>query len=134
MTLVSEAMERRVVTVPLDSTVGEAADVARSAGVEHLIVLDGETLAGVLSTSDLGRAAPGGLVRECRTLPVLTVRPDAKLEDAASTMDERGVGCVPVVVGGLVLGLLDEAGLERAGLAGHRERAGGAPPREPAGD
>lgn len=116
MTLVSEAMARQVVTVPLEATVGEAADLARSAGVEHLIVVDGELLAGVLCTCDLGDAAPGELVAECMTLPVLTVRPDAELDDAATTMDECGVGCLPVVVGGLVLGLIEGASVGRAGV------------------
>jgi acetoin utilization protein AcuB len=124
VTLVSDAMERRVVTVPLGATVGEAADAARREGVAHVIVLDGEALAGVLCASDLDGAAPGGLVAECPAQPVLTVRPDAPLEDAASTMGASGVGCLPVVVGGLVLGLLDEAALERAGLASGGAHAG----------
>jgi acetoin utilization protein AcuB len=123
MALVSEAMERRVVTVSLEATVGEAADLARHAGVDHLLVLDGEALAGVLCTCDLGGARVGELVADCMTLPVLTVRADAQLEDAATTMHECGVGCLPVVVGGLVLGILDDVGLERAGLAGHGAHA-----------
>lgn len=131
MTLVSEAMDRRVITVPLEATVDQAAAVARDAGVEHLIVLDGEALAGIVCTCDLGRAAPQELVGECMTLPVLTVRPDADLEDAVTTMEECGVGCLPVVVGGLLLGVLEDADLARAGVAGrgshqgcHRHRRG----------
>jgi acetoin utilization protein AcuB len=114
MRLVAEEMSRRVVTVPLEATVAEAADVARREGVEHLIVLDGEALAGVVCTHDLGEASAGEIVAECMTLPVLTVRPDADVEEAAATMDECGVGCLPVVVGGLVLGVLEGRHLGRA--------------------
>ena len=117
MTLVSEAMERQVVTVPLEATVAEAAELARRAGVEHLLVLDGEALAGVVCAGDLDGADPGEIVAECMTLPVLAVRPDAELEDAATTMDDCGVGCLPVMVGGLVLGVIEERCLARAGRA-----------------
>jgi acetoin utilization protein AcuB len=123
MRLVSEAMERRVVTVPLEATVGEAADAARRAGVDHLLVLDGEAIAGVLCACELGGAA-GEPVSGCSTLPVLAVLPHVDVEEAASTMDASGVGCLPVMVGGLVLGVLEQASLGPAGRAGDAPHAG----------
>jgi len=119
MTIVSEAMDRRVVTVPLDATVDQAAALARCAGVDHLLVVDGEALAGILCTCDLRRAPPDDIVAECMTLPVLTIRADADVQEAAATLDECGLGCLPVVVGGLVLGLVGGPELERAGLGSH---------------
>ena len=50
------------------------------------------------------------------TVPVLTVRPDAPVEEAAETMSACGVGCLPVAVGGLILGTLSEAEIVRAGV------------------
>jgi acetoin utilization protein AcuB len=132
MTIVSEAMDRRVVTVPLDATVDEAAALARRSGVEHLLVVDGEDLAGILCACDLRNAAPEEIVAECMTLPVLTIRADADLEDAATTLDDCDVGCLPVVVGGLVLGVVGARELEQAGLGSHGPhgaRAGCAPRR-----
>jgi acetoin utilization protein AcuB len=50
------------------------------------------------------------------TVPVLTVRPDADVEDVAETMSARGVGCLPVALGGLILGTVSEAEIARAGV------------------
>ncbi len=117
MTLVSEAMNRAVVTVPPDACVGDAAEIARRTGTEHLVVLDGEDLVGILCTCDLS-APPDRLVCDYMTVPVLTVRPDASVEDAASTMTDCEVGCLPVALGGLLLGTLSDVELERAGVKG----------------
>jgi acetoin utilization protein AcuB len=122
MTLVSEAMSRVVVAVPPEATAGDAAEVARAARAEHLVVLDAGNLVGVLCTCDLEGAERDELVAERMSLPVLTIRPDATLEDAADTMCECEVGCLPVACGGLLLGMLSEDELERAGVHAHRHR------------
>ncbi|HEY6101187.1 MAG TPA: hypothetical protein VIW03_17250, partial [Anaeromyxobacter sp.] len=62
----------------------------------------------------------------------LTVRPDADVEEAARTMGECAVGCLPVAVGGLVLGTLGEAELARVGVPArvhchHQHRRSGGP-------
>lgn len=119
MTLVSEAMNRLLVAVPPEATAAVAAEVARAARSEHLVVLDGGNLVGVLCTCDLDGADADELVAERMSLPVLTIRPDATLEDAADTMCECGVGCLPVACGGLLLGMLSEDELERAGVHPH---------------
>lgn len=123
MTLVSEAMNRTIVAVPPEASASEAADVARSAHAEHLVVLDGGNLVGILCTCDLAGAAPDDLVAERMSLPVLTIRPDATLEDAALTMGECEVGCLPVACGGLLLGTLSEDELERAGVHSRHHHA-----------
>jgi CBS domain-containing protein len=136
MTLVSEAMSRAVATVPADASVADAAEVVRRTGVEHLIVLDGEEMVGVLCTCDLDSADPQDLVCDRMSLPVMTVRPDAALDEAAMTMRECGVGCLPVCCGGLLLGMVSDAELEAAGVPAprakrrchHRHRSPGAPP------
>ncbi len=122
MTLVSEAMNRAVVTVPPDASVGDAAALARRSHVEHLLVMDGEDLVGIVCTCDLSGGSPRDAVCDWMTVPVLTVRPDASLEDAASTMEDCDVGCLPVALGGLLLGTLSDEELRRAGL--HRCRPG----------
>lgn len=116
MTLVSEAMSRSFATVSPDASMREAADVALHAGAEHLLVLDGDVLVGILCTCDLRASEPDEAVSECMTLPVMTVRPDARLEDAAVTMREADVGCLPVAVGGLLLGTVCGDDIRRAGV------------------
>lgn len=116
MTLVSEAMSRSFATVSPDASMRDAAEVALRSGAEHLLVLDGEVLVGILCTCDLGAAEPDETVSECMTLPVMTVAPDSPAEDAAVTMREADVGCLPVAVGGLLLGTVCGDDLRRAGV------------------
>lgn len=120
MTLVSEAMNRALVTVAPESPLREALALVRRTGAEHVLVMDEQTLVGVLCACDLRGARPDEPVCERMTSPVLTVRPDAEVEEAARTMCDRGVGCLPVAVGGLILGTVSEAEIARAGVPGPR--------------
>lgn len=115
-TLVSEAMNRSPVVVPADATVATATALAEAAGAAHLLVLDEENLVGVLCGCDLRKAAPDEPVWERMSLPVITIRPDATLEEAAATLCGCGVGCLPVALGGLVLGIVSGEELARAGV------------------
>ena len=115
--MVSEAMNRAVVTVLLDARVAAAAELARQTGVEHLLVVDEQTLVGILCTCDLRDADPRDPVSDCMSLPVVTVRPDTPLDEVLETMRECAVGCVPVAVGGLILGTVSDEELERCGVA-----------------
>jgi CBS domain-containing protein len=115
--MVSEAMNRAVVTVEPDQQVTAAAELARRTGAEHLLVVDEQTLVGILCACDLRDADPRDHVSDCMSLPVVTVRPDAPLEEVLETMQECAVGCVPVAVGGLVLGTVSDEELLRCGVA-----------------
>ena len=115
--LVSEAMNRAVVTVEPDDLVHAAAILARATGAEHLLVVDEGTLVGILCACDLRAAAPGERVSDRMTVPVVTVRPDTTLEEVAETIEECAVGCVPVAVGGLILGTVSNEELARCGMA-----------------
>lgn len=118
--LVSDAMNRSVVTVSPDASIGEAAALVRRTGAEHVLVIDEETLVGILCACDL-RGGPGlEHVSDRMSVPVLTVRPDSPLEDVASTLGDYGVGCLPVALGGLVLGTVGEEELARAGVTAPR--------------
>ena len=116
MKLVVDAMNRSVVTVSPDAWGADAAALVRRTGAEHLLVVEGETLVGILCACDLS-GDDGERVFDRMTVPVLTVRPDADVEEAARTMGECELGCLPVTLGGLVLGTLGVAELKRAGIA-----------------
>ena len=115
--IVSEAMNRGVVTVEPDDLVASAAALARATGAEHLLVVDEGTLVGILCACDLRGADPAERVSERMTVPVVTVRPDTTLEEVAETIEECAVGCVPVAVGGLILGTVSNDELARCGMA-----------------
>jgi acetoin utilization protein AcuB len=116
MTLVAEAMNRSVVSVAPDASLGEARALVRRTGAEHVLVMDEDTLVGILCACDLRGAREDDAVCERMSVPVLTVRPDAPLEAAAMTMQECGVGCLPVALGGLILGTMSEAEFARVGV------------------
>lgn len=113
--LVSEVMTTAVATIGPDLTVAAARRLADETGAHHQLVLDEGTLVGVLCRCDLDEADPGSAVSDCMSVPVMTIRPDASLAAAVATMADFDVGCLPVVAGGLILGLLSEEELARAG-------------------
>jgi acetoin utilization protein AcuB len=122
MTLVSDAMSRAFTTVAADATVREASALARAAGAGHLLVMDADNLVGVVCCDcDLTGAGPDDAVADRMTVPVFTVRPDATLEEAALTMRDCRVGCLPVASGGLLLGVLTGDALDR--VPGNRPRS-----------
>ena len=114
--LVSEVMNRAVVAVEPDEVVEAAVEIARAAGAEHLLVLDEDTLVGVICACDLRAARPGDTVSERMSRPVVTVRPDTALEEVVMTMEECALGCIPVALGGLILGTVSDDDLGRCGI------------------
>ncbi len=122
MTLVSEAMNRSVVTVTADAPLADAVALVRRTGAEHVLVVDEQNLVGILCACDLRGGRPEAPVCDRMTVPVLTVRPDADVEEAAATMTACRVGCLPVAVGGLILGTVSEAEIARAGVREPRAR------------
>lgn len=122
MTLVAEAMNRSLVAVTPESSTAEAVALIRRTGAEHVLVMDEQILVGILCACDLRGARAGEAVGDRMTVPVLTVRPDVDVEEAAATMCASGVGCLPVAVGGLILGTVSEAEMTRAGVQGARPR------------
>jgi acetoin utilization protein AcuB len=105
-------MARRPTSIGPDADMGEARHLAEASGTRHLLVLDQGVLIGILCLCDLREAA--GSVADHMSLPVLTIRADATIEDAADTMRQFDVGCLPVVMGGVILGTLTEEEISRA--------------------
>lgn len=117
MILVLEAMNRALVSVRPDASMEEAVDLVRRSGAEHVLVMDDQSLVGILCACDLRGARLDDPVASCMSSPVVTVRPDVGVDEAAATLLEHSVGCLPVAVGGLILGTLSEAELTRAGVS-----------------
>ncbi len=120
--LVAEAMNRSPAAVAPDASMAEAAALVRRTGEEHVLVVDEQTLVGILCACDLRGAQGEERVRERMSAPVTTVRPDVRVEEAAATLVERRVGCLPVAVGGLILGIVGAAELRHAGVESPRPR------------
>jgi CBS domain-containing protein len=123
---VRDLMKRDVVTLERNESLATADDVMRLGRIRHIVVLDEEgDLAGVLSQRDLflggllkalgygtrakSRALETLVVKEAMTAEVVTTTADTPIADAASLMLARKIGCLPVVEGKKVVGIVTES-------------------------
>jgi CBS domain-containing protein len=125
---VGDLMTRTVRTVGPNEPVAAARAAMEAGGFRHLVVVaeDG-AIAGVLSHRDvffgplawsigLGKKAYEGLLQTARVKDVMhgdvvTVDPTTPLREAAALLRERKIGCLPVVEGDWLAGLLTEGDL-----------------------
>jgi CBS domain-containing protein len=126
-------MSRKVTTIEQSATCHDAVGHMHRARVRHLPVVDaGGRLVGIVTDRDLRhrlfapevfrdigrvpveRLLKGVTVAAIMSAPVITVRPEADLADAARLMLEDKVGSIPVVgEDGRVAGIVTETDLLR---------------------
>ena len=127
---VSEIMQREVATLREEDQLTVADDVMRLGLVRHMPVLSGEKLVGVVSNRDLLAASLTTAlefgakerraflrsveVREVMTKNVVSVGADMPIAKAARILIDRRIGCLPVVKGGALVGLVTETDFLRA--------------------
>jgi acetoin utilization protein AcuB len=139
--LVRERMSTHPVTITADIPITEALRVMRQSQVRRLPVLDenGE-LIGIVSEKDLLYASPSPAtslsiyemhyllsrlkVTELMTREVITVTPDTPLEEAARVMVDNGIGGLPVMEDGKLVGIITETDIFKVFLEmlGAREK------------
>lgn len=127
---VAEVMTAEVHTLPPEATLEDAILFERKHKVRHIPVVDGVELVGILTDRDIKRATPsliGGIDRDnyeimIRTTPVsrimtrdpITATPSTSLREAVELFTNRRFGCLPVVAGGRVVGIVTGTDLLRA--------------------
>jgi len=113
--LVRDIMRSPAVTIPPDTRLQDAYRIMRDKAIRHLPVLEGGRLLGVVTDRDLRLATsalapspfpPGSVVSAVMSKNPLTADPSDPVEDAARTMRERKIGCLPVVDGEKVIGIV----------------------------
>ncbi len=113
--LVREMMRSPVTTIQAGARLQEAGDLLFAMGFRHLPVLDGERLVGVLTDRDLRWATSslcpkpldlGAPVETAMASPPITADPMDPVEDAARIMREHKIGCLPVMDGPDLVGIL----------------------------
>lgn len=83
----------------------------RAHRIHHLVVLDGRNVVGVVSDRDLGgvrgaRIRAGRTVGELMASPVVTAETTMTVREAANKLRGRGIGCLPVMERGRLVGIV----------------------------
>ncbi|HEY2385508.1 MAG TPA: CBS domain-containing protein [Candidatus Binatia bacterium] len=118
-------MEKEILTIHEDDHLDVADGVMRFSRVRHIpVVSDGEVV-GIVSQRDLFRAGISSVlafrgkaerewlakisIDEVMTAPVFTIGPDESVQSAVAIMLNKRIGCLPVVEGGKLVGILSES-------------------------
>ena len=121
---VSDWMTKKVITVDLDDYLSDAITIMREKGIKHLPVVKGDKLKGIISDRDIKEFSPSKAttldiyelhyilantkIKELMKNKVYTIAPDTPVEEAAMIMLDRNVGCLPVVEGGCLCGIISD--------------------------
>lgn len=130
---VKEWMTTEPLAVQAKDSLMHARVLMKRHSIRHLPVLAGERIVGVLSDRDLRDYTPSNCtsldvfemhymiakltVDDAMTPRPVTIGPDEPVTRAADLMLKKKIGCLPVEVGGRLVGILSESDLLRALVA-----------------
>jgi CBS domain-containing protein len=102
-----------VVTIAADDAVLTAARLMNQSGIGGVVVVEDEDVVGIFTERDILRRVvaerrdPGTtLIRDVMTSPVITCRPEAKVEECTAIITEKRVRHIPVVDDGGLCGIV----------------------------
>ena len=126
-TRVRDIMQEKVVTISDGDTLSTVEDIMTLGHVRHMPVVHAGKLVGVVSERDLLRASLSNLtefgseqrrafltvveIARVMSTPPIVIEADAGVREAARVMAENKIGCLPVVDGGTLVGMLTETDL-----------------------
>jgi acetoin utilization protein AcuB len=107
----NDIMETAVDTVEASASADSAWQRMRSRRIHHLVVMNGGTVAGIISDRDLGGSRgsdvrDGREVRDLMTPSVVAARPATTVRQAANLMRGRSIGCLPIIENGALRGIV----------------------------
>lgn len=128
-TRVRDIMQEKIVTISAGERLSTVEDIMTLGRVRHMPVVHGGKLVGVVSERDLLRASLSSLhtaraeerraflhvveIARVMSTPPIVIGPLAAIEEAALIMAERKIGCLPVVDGDTLVGMLTETDILR---------------------
>lgn len=121
---VRDIMVKEVATLDVNDELSLANDIMRLGRIRHLPVVDGARLVGIISERDLFRSSLAQAlgyetkatreimktlrIKDVMVTKVITVSPDTELKTAVKMMVDHKIGCLPVVEGDRLVGLVTE--------------------------
>lgn len=146
---VEDLMTQKVTCLDRNDSLAMTDEIMELGRIRHIPVLDGSKVVGVISQRDLFRSALafalgygekgkktvlGTLnVKDVMSEPAITTQPEIPITEAAQLMLENKVGCLPVIKGADLVGILTETDMLRyvaadrvsaQDVTGARQRAG----------
>ena len=131
MKLVKQLLEAKgydVLSISPDASVLDAVKLMAEKGVGALTVMDGATLAGVITERDYarkiilkGRSSDTTTVAEVMTTDVITTTADGSVEKCMNMMTDSRIRHLPVVDDGMVTGIISIGDLVKAVIADQKE-------------
>ncbi|SHN69534.1 CBS domain-containing protein [Desulfitobacterium chlororespirans] len=122
---VKQFMTSRVFTVSPEDNIADTMALMREKQINRLPVVDKGKLVGIVTDGDLREVSPSPAttlsifelnylvgktpIRDVAVKKVITCTPDTKIEDAALLMREHGIGALPVVEDGKLVGIVTES-------------------------
>lgn len=110
---VQKIMTRKVITVELDDSLAVVREIFDKMKFHHLLVVESNKLVGVVSDRDLLRALSPNLgtisatlrdeatlnkrVHQIMTSRLVTIDPDAPIDEAVALFNTHKISCIPVV-------------------------------------
>jgi acetoin utilization protein AcuB len=127
---VADWMTRQLVTVVPDDSVSHAMHLMLERGVKHLPVVRDSAVVGVISDRDIRAYTPSkataldiyeinyllakAKVKDAMGARLTTTTPGTPIEEAALTLHENAIGCLPVVEGDVLVGIISDRDIFRA--------------------
>jgi len=127
MTQLSEIMNRDLITVDKQASLRRARRILDQHRIRHLLVVDDKRLVGIVTDRDLRQAAPSSKspltinerqefmdelkVLEVMSRKLITASPTTTIREAAKVMVSEKIGCLPVVDGNQLVGIVTQADL-----------------------
>lgn len=121
---VKDIMVQDVATLDIGDELSLANDIMKLGRIRHLPVVEGKKLVGILSERDLFRSSlvealghepaktrdvmKAVKIKDIMIQKLVTIGPEADIKEAVQLMLHHKIGCVPVVRGGELLGLITE--------------------------
>lgn len=123
-----DAKGRHIISISPDSSVFEAIKIMAEKSIGAVVVMDGESLLGILSERDYarkviikGRSSQTTRVAEIMTTDVITTTGGQTVNECMNTMTEQKIRHLPVVEDDRVVGMISIGDLVQAIIADQQE-------------
>lgn len=112
MLLVRDAMKKNVITTSPSTTLAEAAKTMEKYRIGSIVVVEKDRIAGIFTDRDMRKCVSNNCntyettIGELMTKDVIVVEESKDLIDAIELMKKHGVKKLPVVRGGILVGII----------------------------